>query len=86
MKLGLYPTTKLAIDAAGCSIAFLIFMWIGIVYTSPKITFIIYSLDAIGFLMGIAALIKYKERTIFGFLPVVVGLVTLAQGISYFFR
>jgi len=82
LKLLLFPTTKLGIEASGCSIAFLIFIRIGIQNSNPKAGFIIYSLGSIGFLMGIAALIKHKERSIFGFLPIFVGIALIGYAIS----
>jgi len=74
MKISLFPTSKLGIEAAGFSVAFLIFTWIRIQFTMPIEAYIIYSLGIIGFFLGIVAIIKNKERSIFGFLPILVGL------------
>lgn len=82
LKIILFPTTKLGTEATGFSVAFLIFLRIGIQNINPKATFIIYSLGIIGFVMGIAALIKYKERSIFGFLPIFVGIAIIFYAIS----
>ena len=82
LKLLLFPTTKVGIEATGCSVAFLIFIRIGIQNSNAKASFIIYSLGMIGFIMGIAALIKHKERSIFGFLPIFVGIALIGYVIS----
>lgn len=85
LKLLLFPTTKVGIEGTGCSIAFLIFIRIGIQNSNSKASFIIYSLGMIGFIMGIAALIKHKERSIFGFLPILVGIALIGYAISNIF-
>jgi hypothetical protein len=80
------PTTLNGKWASGLSIAFIILIVVKIVAFFPLPTFIIAALGLAGFIIGIIAILKNKDRAILNFVSIMVGLTiilwTVAELIS----
>lgn len=74
MKTTFTPITRAGKWAAGLSIAFIVLMGLKIVGLMPLPNPVIVALGFIGFVIGIVAIIKNKERSILVFLSIPVGL------------
>lgn len=77
MKMSLLPKTHLGKWSVGLSIAFIILIWLKIQFGIHVMTFAIAALGLGGFLMGIVAIMKNKDRSILNFLSILVGLVII---------
>jgi len=77
MKIAFIPKSTQGKWAAGLGIAFIIFIAMKIIGFMPLPTFSIAALGLAGFVTGIVAIFKNRDRAILTFLPVLVGLVII---------
>ncbi|MFY9903126.1 MAG: hypothetical protein WAK52_11050 [Trichococcus sp.] len=82
MKMQLWSKTTTGKWAAGLTLAFVVLMAIkmtalGAVIRLPLPTPVLALLGVVGFIMGLIAIIKYKDRAILTFLSIPVGLVII---------
>ena len=77
MKLRAFPKSLSGKWSIGLSIVFIILILAKIQYSIRVPTFAITTLGLTGFLIGIIAIFKNKDRTILNFLPILVGLLIL---------
>ena len=77
MKITLAPITRAGKWAAGLSIVFIVLMSLKIMGLMPLPSPAIVALGFIGFVIGIVAIIKNKERSILVFLSIPVGLLII---------
>jgi hypothetical protein len=71
------PTTNNGRWASGLSIAFIILIIIKIIAFLPLPTFVIAAIGLVGFILGIIAVFKNKDRTILNFAAITVGLIIM---------
>lgn len=77
MKTTVAPKTNAGKWAIGLSLAFIILISFKMMGRMPLPTFGIAAIGLLGFLVGIYAVIKNKERSILTFIPILVGLVII---------
>jgi hypothetical protein len=77
MRLRLIPRTLAGKWALGLSIAFIILIGIKILGFLPLPTFAVAALGLVGFIISIIAILKNKDRAVFTFIPVIVGLIII---------
>lgn len=77
MKTTFAPKTSTGKWALGLSLAFIVLITLKIMGSMPLPTFGIAAIGLIGFIVGVLAIIKNKERSILTFIPILVGLVIL---------
>lgn len=77
MKIRLWPKSGFGKWSAGLSIFFIILIWLKMQYGIHLMTFAIAALGLAGFLLGIVAIFKNKDRSILIYLSILVGLVII---------
>lgn len=77
MKTTFVPETNSGKWALGISIAFIVLITLKIMGSMPLPTFGIAAIGLVGFLVGVFAIIKNKDRSILTFIPILVGLVII---------
>lgn len=77
MKMTLFPQDSAGKWSTGLSAAFVVLIWLKMQYSIHIMTFAIAALGLAGFAFGITAIIKNKDRSLFTFLSVLVGLVII---------
>jgi hypothetical protein len=77
MKIKFLPKSTLGKWAAGLGIAFIILIAVKILGSLPLPTFFIAALGLAGFVTGIVAIFKNRDRAILIFLSFVVGLIII---------
>lgn len=86
MKITLTPKTPLGKWSLGLSIGFIVLIWLKIQFSIHVMTFAIAALGLGGFFTTIEAFVRYKDISVLGLLPVLVGLIIIlwiAAEISY---
>jgi hypothetical protein len=73
----LLPKTLSGKWSLGLSIAFIILIFFKILYSLHVPTFAIAALGLAGFILGIWAVFKNRDRAILNFVPIVVGIVII---------
>ena len=73
----LLPTTKLGKWALWLSVAFIILITIKIVLWLPLPTFVLAALGIAGFIVGMIAIIKDKDRAVLIFVSILVGILII---------
>ncbi|MEI8201323.1 MAG: hypothetical protein WCG21_14795 [Eubacteriales bacterium] len=74
MKMTLAPKTSTGKWSIGLSVAFIIMLGLKMMSFMPIPSPVIFVMELIGFVIGIVAIIKFKERSILVFLSTFVGL------------
>jgi hypothetical protein len=77
MKLTILPKSTLGKWSAGLGIAFIILITVKILGSLPLPTFFIAALGLAGFITGIVAIFKNRDRVILIFLSLIVGLIII---------
>jgi hypothetical protein len=77
MKLKIKPGTKMGKWSVGLGIIFIILIWVKIQFFLPVPVFGIAALGLAGFVLGLIALIKNKDRSILLFIPLLVGSIII---------
>jgi len=77
MKLAISPKTVSGRWALGLSVAFVVLIAVKIIAFLPLPTFVVAALGLVGFIMGIVAILKNKDRAILTFIAILVGLVIM---------
>lgn len=77
MKTTFVPKTNSGKWALGISIAFIVLITLKIMGSMPLPTFGIAAIGLVGFLVGVFAIIKNKDRSMLTFIPILVGLVII---------
>lgn len=75
--MGLLPKTHTGRWAFGLSVAFIVLIAVKIIAFLPLPTFSIAAIGLGGFIIGIVAIFKNKDRAILTFLAILVGLVIM---------
>ena len=73
----LLPRTRACKWALGLSVAFIVLIAVKIIAFLPLPTFVVAALGLVGFIMGIVAILKNKDRAILTFIAILVGLVIM---------
>jgi len=73
----LLPRTRAGKWALGLSVAFIVLITVKIIAFLPLPTFVVAALGLVGFIMGIVAILKNKDRAILTFMAILVGLVIM---------
>lgn len=77
MKTTFVPKTSSGKWAFVISVAFIVLITLKIMGSMPLPTFGIAAIGLVGFLVGVFAIIKNKERSTLTFIPILVGLVII---------
>jgi len=77
MRLTILPKSTLGKWAAGLAIAFIVLITVKIQASLPLPTFFIAALGLAGFITGIVAVFKNRDRAILIFLSFIVGLIIM---------
>lgn len=73
----LFPKTHAGRWAFGLSVAFIVLITVKIIAFLPLPTFAVAALGLAGFILGIVAIFKNKDRAILTFIAILVGLVII---------
>jgi hypothetical protein len=73
----LLPRTLAGKWALGLSVAFIFLIAVKIIAFLPLPSFVLAALGLAGFIMGIVAIFKNKDKAIFTFMAILVGLVIM---------
>jgi hypothetical protein len=77
MKVVLLPKTLSGKWSLGLSIAFIILIFFKILYSLHVPTFAIAALGLAGFVVGIVAILKNRDRALLIFIPIVAGIIII---------
>jgi len=84
MKTQIWPKTLVGKVAAIFSLLFIVLIALKIVVHIPPPTFSIAAFGIIGFLAGIVAVFKFKDRTVLTILSIIVGAVIIFWAVAEF--
>jgi len=74
---GINPNTRLGKWSAGLTLAFLLFIILKMLDLMPLMTFAITALGLAGFVLGVVAIFKHKEKSILTMLSIPIGLMII---------
>jgi len=77
MKIKIWPSTLVGKIATVFALVFIVMISLKMMGLMPLLTFFIAGLGMIGFIAGIVAVFKFKDRTVLTILSLIVGLIII---------